>query len=177
MSHLWKFLGRTFKVNRHNQGHSQMNNCKKECDVNKILTAGKWWASKKPPLAVRNYSVCPLSGNTIIIIIAGQSYEIRMLDNRKIGELPEITGKMVKVSCKLTFCVWILLSFETNPGHVCCCVWVLPCIYCKRKTCSVFQSIIRVVFHDRRLQYTEHQQLEGWRWNRPGDRILDLGKQ
>ncbi|CAB1336573.1 unnamed protein product [Coregonus sp. 'balchen'] len=36
------------------------------------------------------------------------------------------------------------------------------------------QSIIRVVFHDRRLQYTEHQQLEGWRWNRPGDRILDL---
>lgn len=38
------------------------------------------------------------------------------------------------------------------------------------------QSIIRVVFHDRRLQYTEHQQLEGWRWNRPGDRILDLGE-
>ncbi|KFW89968.1 Transcription factor CP2, partial [Phalacrocorax carbo] len=24
-------------------------------------------------------------------------------------------------------------------------------------------SIFRVVFHDRRLQYTEHQQLEGWR--------------
>ncbi|KAG2467839.1 TFCP2 factor, partial [Polypterus senegalus] len=60
-----------------------------------------------------------------------QSYEIRMLDNRKMGELPEITGKLVK-------------------------------------------SIIRVVFHDRRLQYTEHQQLEGWKWNRPGDRILDL---
>lgn len=37
------------------------------------------------------------------------------------------------------------------------------------------QSIFRVVFHDRRLQYTEHQQLEGWRWNRPGDRILDIG--
>ncbi|XP_016142189.1 transcription factor CP2-like protein 1 [Sinocyclocheilus grahami] len=35
-------------------------------------------------------------------------------------------------------------------------------------------SIVRVVFHDRRLQYTEHQQLEGWRWNRPGDRILDI---
>ncbi|NXC22545.1 TFCP2 factor, partial [Corythaeola cristata] len=61
----------------------------------------------------------------------GQSYEIRMLDNRKIGELPEINGKLVK-------------------------------------------SIFRVVFHDRRLQYTEHQQLEGWRWNRPGDRILDI---
>lgn len=42
--------------------------------------------------------------------------------------------------------------------------------------CVPPQSIIRVVFHDRRLQYTEHQQLEGWRWNRPGDRILDLGE-
>lgn len=32
-----------------------------------------------------------------------------------------------------------------------------------------------MVFHDRRLQYTEHQQLEGWKWNRPGDRLLDIG--
>ena len=31
------------------------------------------------------------------LFITGQSYEIRMLDNRKIGELPEITDKMVKV--------------------------------------------------------------------------------
>uniref|UniRef100_A0AAQ6II17 Grh/CP2 DB domain-containing protein n=1 Tax=Anabas testudineus TaxID=64144 RepID=A0AAQ6II17_ANATE len=72
-----------------------------------------------------------LHDETLTYLNQGQSYEIRMLDNRKIGELPDITGKMVK-------------------------------------------SIIRVVFHDRRLQYTEHQQLEGWRWNRPGDRILDL---
>uniref|UniRef100_A0A8C3ALY6 Transcription factor CP2-like 1 n=1 Tax=Cyclopterus lumpus TaxID=8103 RepID=A0A8C3ALY6_CYCLU len=36
------------------------------------------------------------------------------------------------------------------------------------------KSIVRVVFHDRRLQYMEHQELEGWRWNRPGDRILDI---
>uniref|UniRef100_A0AAR2L6M2 Transcription factor CP2-like 1 n=1 Tax=Pygocentrus nattereri TaxID=42514 RepID=A0AAR2L6M2_PYGNA len=36
------------------------------------------------------------------------------------------------------------------------------------------KSIVRVVFHDRRLQYTERTQLEGWRWNRPGDRILDI---
>uniref|UniRef100_A0A4W5N9S1 Transcription factor CP2 n=1 Tax=Hucho hucho TaxID=62062 RepID=A0A4W5N9S1_9TELE len=72
-----------------------------------------------------------LHDETLTYLNQGQSYEIRMLDNRKLGELPEITGKMVK-------------------------------------------SIIRVVFHDRRLQYTEHQQLESWRWNRPGDRILDL---
>lgn len=37
------------------------------------------------------------------------------------------------------------------------------------------QSVVRVVFHDRRLQYTEQQQLDGWRWSRPGDRILDIG--
>ncbi|KAK0153513.1 Transcription factor CP2 [Merluccius polli] len=72
-----------------------------------------------------------LHDETLTYLNQGQSYEIRMLDNQKIGELPEITGKVVK-------------------------------------------SIVRVVFHDRRLQYTEHQQLEGWRWNRPGDRILDL---
>ncbi|KAB0392680.1 hypothetical protein E2I00_019296, partial [Balaenoptera physalus] len=68
---------------------------------------------------------------TLTYLNQGQSYEIRMLNNRKLGELPEMNGKLVK-------------------------------------------SIFRVVFHDRRLQYTEHQQLEGWRWNRPGDRILDI---
>ncbi|KAG8129526.1 putative Alpha-globin transcription factor CP2-like protein [Naja naja] len=72
-----------------------------------------------------------LHDETLTYLNQGQSYEIRMLDNRKMGELPELNGKLVK-------------------------------------------SIFRVVFHDRRLQYTEHQQLEGWRWNRPGDRILDI---
>ncbi|XP_030822090.1 transcription factor CP2-like protein 1 [Camarhynchus parvulus] len=38
----------------------------------------------------------------------------------------------------------------------------------------VVKSLVRVVFHDRRLQYSEQQQLEGWRWSRPGDRILDI---
>jgi len=33
----------------------------------------------------------------LIFFPSGQSYEIRMLDNRKIGELPEINGKLVKV--------------------------------------------------------------------------------
>ncbi|KAJ3591589.1 hypothetical protein NHX12_006722, partial [Muraenolepis orangiensis] len=36
------------------------------------------------------------------------------------------------------------------------------------------RSAVRVLFHDRRLQYAEHQQMEGWRWSRPGDRILDI---
>nr|XP_033773182.1 transcription factor CP2-like protein 1 isoform X2 [Geotrypetes seraphini] len=39
---------------------------------------------------------------------------------------------------------------------------------------KLLKSMIRVGFHDRRLQYTERQQLEGWQWSRPGDRILDI---
>ncbi|XP_038645964.1 transcription factor CP2-like protein 1 isoform X2 [Scyliorhinus canicula] len=72
-----------------------------------------------------------LHEETLTYLNQGQSYEIRMFDNRKPGDGQEIIDKYIK-------------------------------------------SIIRVVFHDRRLQYTEHQQLEGWRWSRPGDRILDM---
>ncbi|KAG7268847.1 hypothetical protein CRUP_011296 [Coryphaenoides rupestris] len=72
-----------------------------------------------------------LHDETLTYLNQGQSYEVRMLDNRKPGELPDVHNKMVK-------------------------------------------STVRVVFHDRRLQYTEHQQLEGWKWNRPGDRLLDI---
>ncbi|KAK2500151.1 hypothetical protein MC885_006543 [Smutsia gigantea] len=71
------------------------------------------------------------NGKGIINPPPGQSYEIRLLENRKLGDFQDLNTKYVK-------------------------------------------SIIRVVFHDRRLQYTEHQQLEGWRWSRPGDRILDI---
>uniref|UniRef100_A0A6J0U6S0 Transcription factor CP2-like protein 1 n=1 Tax=Pogona vitticeps TaxID=103695 RepID=A0A6J0U6S0_9SAUR len=67
---------------------------------------------------------------TLTYLNQGQSYEIRMLCNPKMGEFSE--GR------------------------------------------RLLKSVVRVVFHDRRLQYTEHQQLEGWRWNRPGDRILDI---
>ncbi|EMP33821.1 Transcription factor CP2-like protein 1 [Chelonia mydas] len=69
---------------------------------------------------------------TLTYLNQGQSYEIRMLCNPKLGDSSE----------------------------------------CRK----LLKSVARVVFHDRRLQYTEHQQLEGWRWNRPGDRILDIGE-
>lgn len=36
------------------------------------------------------------------------------------------------------------------------------------------QSIIRVLFHDRRLQYMERQQMSAWQASRPGDKILQL---
>lgn len=59
-------------------------------------------------------------------------------------------------------------------------VWVLapkcPGTPCPASSFLRPQSVVRVVFHDRRLQYTEQQQLDGWRWSRPGDRILDIGE-
>ena len=39
---------------------------------------------------------------------------------------------------------------------------------------KLVKSQIRVVFHDRRLQYTEYQQFESWKSNRPGDRLLNI---
>ncbi|XP_043930978.1 transcription factor CP2-like protein 1 [Protopterus annectens] len=72
-----------------------------------------------------------LHEETLTYLNQGQSCEIRFLDNKKLGDLPDLNRRYLK-------------------------------------------SIIRVVFHDRRLQYMEHQQLEGWRWSRPGDRILDI---
>nr|XP_019945964.1 PREDICTED: upstream-binding protein 1-like [Paralichthys olivaceus] len=91
--------------------------------------------TKNPPfqyvLCTATSPAIKLHDETLTYLNQGQSYEVRMLDNRKAGELPELNNKMVK-------------------------------------------STVRVVFHDRRLQYTEHQQLEGWKWNRPGDRLLDI---
>ncbi|XP_035286440.1 upstream-binding protein 1-like isoform X2 [Anguilla rostrata] len=90
--------------------------------------------TKNPPfqyvLCASTSPAVKLHDETLTYLNQGQSYEIRMLDNRKMGELAEL-DKVVK-------------------------------------------SIVRVVFHDRRLQYMEHQQLEGWKWNRPGDRLLDM---
>uniref|UniRef100_A0A8D1KLN3 Grh/CP2 DB domain-containing protein n=1 Tax=Sus scrofa TaxID=9823 RepID=A0A8D1KLN3_PIG len=91
--------------------------------------------ARLPPL---QYVLCAatspavkLHEETLTYLNQGQSYEIRLLENRKLGDFQDLNTKYVK-------------------------------------------STIRVVFHDRRLQYTEHQQLEGWRWSRPGDRILDI---
>ncbi|XP_056597313.1 upstream-binding protein 1 isoform X2 [Triplophysa dalaica] len=91
--------------------------------------------TKNPPfqyvLCAATSPAVKLHDETLTYLNQGQSYEIRLLDNRKKGEMPELNNKTVK-------------------------------------------SIVRVVFHDRRLQYMEHQQLEGWKWNRPGDRLLDI---
>ncbi|KAK2175641.1 hypothetical protein NP493_717g00047 [Ridgeia piscesae] len=39
---------------------------------------------------------------------------------------------------------------------------------------KLLKSVVRVVFHERRLQFMEREQLATWRQTRPGERILDI---
>lgn len=39
---------------------------------------------------------------------------------------------------------------------------------------DLFQSIIKICFHERRLQYMEREQMSIWQRSRPGDRILEV---
>lgn len=50
---------------------------------------------------------CSLCGLFLIqnFFKSGQSYEIRMLDNRKMGDIPEISGKLVKVRTVCFICM------------------------------------------------------------------------
>ncbi|KAF6018189.1 gem [Bugula neritina] len=41
-------------------------------------------------------------------------------------------------------------------------------------TGKYFKSYIKVFFHDKRLQYTEREQIDSWRAQRPGERILEI---
>uniref|UniRef100_A0A8C8X011 Grh/CP2 DB domain-containing protein n=1 Tax=Panthera leo TaxID=9689 RepID=A0A8C8X011_PANLE len=86
--------------------------------------------SSEPPCPAFQYVLCAATSpavkqqeETLTYLNQGQSYEVQMLCNPKLGDTTHV---------------------------------------------------VRVVFHDRRLQYTEQQQLDGWRWSRPGDRILDI---
>lgn len=38
----------------------------------------------------------------------------------------------------------------------------------------VLQSVIRVCFHERRLQYMEKEKILAWQVSRPGERIVEL---
>ncbi|XP_058416835.1 transcription factor CP2-like protein 1 [Diceros bicornis minor] len=91
----------------------------------------------EPPCPAFQYVLCAATSpamkqqeETLTYLNQGQSYEVRMLWNPKLGDATQCP--------------------------------------------QVLKSVVRVVFHDRRLQYTEQQQLAGWRWSRPGDRILDI---
>nr|CAG4641075.1 EOG090X0AJ3 [Eulimnadia texana] len=39
---------------------------------------------------------------------------------------------------------------------------------------KVLRSVVRLCFHERRLQYMEREQIEAWRLSRPGDRIVEI---
>uniref|UniRef100_A0A671F1Z1 Grh/CP2 DB domain-containing protein n=1 Tax=Rhinolophus ferrumequinum TaxID=59479 RepID=A0A671F1Z1_RHIFE len=93
--------------------------------------------SEEPPCPALQYVLCAATSpavkqqeEALTYLNQGQSYEVQMLCNSKLGDATQ----------------WPRL----------------------------LKSVVRVVFHDRRLQYTEQQQLDGWRWSRPGDRILDI---
>ncbi|XP_054544591.1 transcription factor CP2-like protein 1 [Talpa occidentalis] len=93
--------------------------------------------STEPPYPSFQYVLCAATSpavrqqeESLTYLNQGQSYEVRMLCNLKLGNA--------------TQCPQLL------------------------------KSVARVVFHDRRLQCMEQLQLDGWRWNRPGDRILDI---
>ncbi|EPY75913.1 transcription factor CP2-like protein [Camelus ferus] len=134
----------------------------------------------------------------------GQSYEIRLLENRKLGDFQDLNTKYVKVRLEAALdptlgTERLGLGPERSGGELWVEGWVpgpgggsahlhgglLSYPGCRGLgnlgegpsfvlSSGGRKSTIRVVFHDRRLQYTEHQQLEGWRWSRPGDRILDI---
>lgn len=37
-----------------------------------------------------------------------------------------------------------------------------------------FQSVIRICFHERRLQFSEREQMSLWQSERPGERIVEV---
>ena len=39
---------------------------------------------------------------------------------------------------------------------------------------QIFQSIIRICFHERRLQFSEREQMSLWQSERPGERIVEV---
>lgn len=68
----------------------------------------------------------PHSSRFFLLSLSGQSYEVRMLDNRKPGELPELNNKMVKVrvSSQLEDSWTGTLLFLVSSTHLTWCVCV-----------------------------------------------------
>lgn len=122
-------------------------------------------------------SVCPSDKQQSITIFSLQASPMKLecLTTGKLGNFPKLLVKWWRWASN----THSVFAFRCLQGQIQICVLAYLCVALNllwKGNFSEFQSIIRVVFHDRRLQYTEHQQLEGWRWNRPGDRILDLGE-
>ncbi|KAM4756606.1 transcription factor CP2-like protein 1 isoform 4-T4 [Cyanocitta cristata] len=134
-------------------------------------------STSQPPLPAFQYVLCaPTSPavrhheETLTYLNQGQSYEIRMMGTPR-GD-PAEGRRMVKASPSSA-----PVQPQLSPSPAQCPVgpwpWVQP-LSEPWPWLTPVQSVVRVVFHDRRLQYSEQQQLEGWRWSRPGDRILDI---
>jgi transcription factor CP2 and related proteins len=79
----------------------------------------------------------------------GQPYEIKM---KKLGDLSSFRGKLLRVSPNSQ-----TLKIQNIENSF------------------IFgQSVVRLCFHERRLQYMEREQIAAWRMSRPGDRIMEI---
>ncbi|KAM6189705.1 LOW QUALITY PROTEIN: transcription factor CP2-like protein 1 [Sarcoramphus papa] len=135
-------------------------------------------STSQPPCPAFQYVLCaPTSPavrhheETLTYLNQGQSYEIRMMGNPR-GDPGGEGRRMLKFSPAQP---WSSPGPAPSPrgargrGR-----GLSPQPWLVAGPDPAVQSVVRVVFHDRRLQYSEQQQLEGWRWSRPGDRILDI---
>ncbi|KAM9656393.1 LOW QUALITY PROTEIN: transcription factor CP2-like protein 1 [Morphnus guianensis] len=139
-------------------------------------------STSQPPCPAFQYVLCaPTSPavrhheETLTYLNQGQSYEIRMMGNPRAD--PGGEGRRMLKSSPSPAPVQPQSSPGPAPslhgarGHG---RGLSPQSWLVAGPDPAAQSVVRVVFHDRRLQYSEQQQLEGWRWSRPGDRILDI---
>ncbi|KAE8752556.1 hypothetical protein FOCC_FOCC000678 [Frankliniella occidentalis] len=92
-------------------------------------------------LAAATSIATKVTEETLTYLNQGQSYEIKL---KKLGELSNYRGRVLKVFFKYLFLNWI------------------------------FCSVIRICFHDRRLQYMEREQITAWQASRPGERIVEV---
>ncbi|KAM4884588.1 LOW QUALITY PROTEIN: transcription factor CP2-like protein 1 [Sylvia borin] len=132
-------------------------------------------STSQPPLPAFQYVLsAPTSPavrhheETLTYLNQGQSYEIRMMGTPR-GD-PAGGRRMVKPNPG----PGPVVPQPSQPGVPRGRGRVQPWPSVAVAVAARVQSVVRVVFHDRRLQYSEQQQLEGWRWSRPGDRILDI---
>lgn len=79
--------------------------------------------------------------------------------------------------CIVGYCVVAMVTIVCSDVAMVteCSVMLLPWLQLYILMLPWLQSVVRVIFHERRLQYMEREQLTLWRQTRPGERILDIG--
>ncbi|BFZ06421.1 hypothetical protein BsWGS_09463 [Bradybaena similaris] len=99
-----------------------------------------------------------MNEETLTYLNQGQSYEIKL---KKLGDLSELQGKFLRdTDHEPTF---------AKPSNI------LQCPAAPSMSFAhLHKSVVKVLFHDRRLQFMEKEQIDSWKQMRPGERILDI---